>query len=135
MQRRRQNGLGATRLAALIRGLPLRQVDRVCPSRPAGASAVGTAAAADEGPPGEAEVALLDAVPAVLEAVLAGLDLVVDLLRDHLEGLLHVLARLGRGLGEADAVVGGKVARLLRRDFAVALEGERSPLLSLFCII
>ena len=112
-----------TQLAALIRGLPLRQVDRVCPSRPAaGSAAIAPAAAADERPPGEAEVALLDAVPAVLEAVLAGLDLVVDLLRDHLEGLLHVLARLGRSLGEADAVVGGKVACLLRRNFSVPLK-------------
>ena len=69
-----------TQLAALIRGLPLRQVDRVCPSRPAaGSAAIAPAAAADERPPGEAEVALLDAVPAVLEAVLAALDLVIDL--------------------------------------------------------
>ena len=108
-----------------MRGLSLRQVDGVCPSRSAAATAGAAAArAADERPPGEAKVALLDAVPAVLEAVLAGLDLVVDLLRDHLEGLLDVLARLGGGLGEANAVVGGKVARLLRRYFAVALKDD-----------
>ena len=71
-------------LAALICGLPLRRkADRVGPAARARAAAtsaaVGAAAAADERPPGEAEVALLDAVPAVLQAVLAALDLVVDL--------------------------------------------------------
>ena len=70
-------------LAALICGLPLRrQADRVRPAARARAStsaAVRAASAADKRPPGEAEVALLDAVPAVLQAVLAALDLVVDL--------------------------------------------------------
>ena len=64
-------------LAALIRRLALgrrRQVDRASPpARPPGTGR-GAVAAADEGAPGEAEVALLDAVPAVLEAVLAGLQ-------------------------------------------------------------
>ena len=52
---------------------------------------------------------------------IATLDLIEDLLRDHLEGLLDVLARLGGGLCEADAVVLGKVPRLLRRHLAVVL--------------
>ena len=70
-------------LAALICGLPLRrQADGVRPAaRAATSAAVRAASAADERPPGEAEVALLDAVPAVLKAVLAALDLVVNLQR------------------------------------------------------
>ena len=52
-----------------------------------------------------------------------------SLLRHHLEGLLDVLARLCRRLGEADPVVCGKVARLLRRHFAVTLR-ERIALLT-----
>ena len=68
-------------LAALICRLPLRrQADGVRPAaRAATSAAVRAASAADERPPGEAEVALLDAVPAVLQAVLAALDLVVNL--------------------------------------------------------
>ena len=83
---RSPNKLGFTNhiyLATLICGLPLRrQADRVGPAaraRAATSAAVGAAPAADERPPCEAEVALLDAVPAVLQAVLAALDLVVYL--------------------------------------------------------
>ena len=54
-------------------------------------------------------VAGLDAVPALLHAVLAPLQLVVDLLRYHSERFLHVDAQLSRGLKEGNLVVIRKV--------------------------
>ena len=54
-------------------------------------------------------VSCLDTVPALLHAVLAPLQLVVDLLRYHSERFLHVDAQLSRGLKEGNLVVIRKV--------------------------
>ena len=67
--------------------------------------------------PGEAR---LDAVPAVLDLVLAVLYPVVHLLGDGAEGLLDVEPGLGAGLDVVDAVLVGERAGLLARDLAPA---------------
>ena len=66
------------------------------------------AAAADVECPrdlGPADVSLLDAVPALLHAVLAPLQLAVNLLGYHSEGLLHVVAQLRARLQEWNLVI------------------------------